>query len=415
MSLSKIATEMRKQPQAIILDVYGVLASRQFEIFSENMIKFYKTHIDEFLSVRSQWRRPKTWKKFRSRCTCYKPSTSTTISVCPRSPDNHEKRDNDSVSAESSDGEEVVLEIIKSVGTIPLEGQLSIIYRTIACLQSSRFLLENEPSVRAFSRTSEALKEYILFGIEHNQEDVMTIFFLHRMQYWGYLKLLLETPVYDDVTSALMKWKSLGISVYVNIARDIIYNQVVVSTTQGSLKGLLAGHLKLNSRGSLSSIALPERFRDPKRVLFITHSPEEAYAAEVAGLEAVLITRKDIDPEWSSRIESEKFSCDLSNRTEGIESCGQEIINLDTEEKKEVEETEDEDKKHEDEIRLTLKEAGVTIKPINSLLVSLQDIQRFQIFSSLLDIYFTDEAGTHTGDSEASVISSQGSEGNSQE
>lgn len=68
------------------------------------------------------------------------------------------------------------------------------------------------------------LKEYILFGIEHNQEDVITILFLHRMQYWAYLKLLLETPVYDDVTSALVKWKRLGILVYVNIARDIIYN-----------------------------------------------------------------------------------------------------------------------------------------------------------------------------------------------
>ena len=189
---------------------------------------------------------------------------------------------------------------------------------------------------------------------------------------------------------------------------------MVVSKTQGSLKGLLAGHLKLNSRGSLSSIALPERFRDPKRVLFITHSPEEAYAAEAAVLEAVFMTRKDIDPEWSSRIESQKFSCDLSNRTEEIESYGQEIINLGTKEKKEMEETEDKDKKHEDEIRLTLKAAGVTIKPMNSLFVSLQDIQKFQVFSNLLEIYFTDEAGTHTGYLEASVISSQGSEGSSQ-
>ena len=120
--------------------------------------------------------------------------------------------------------------------------------------------------------------------------------------WWGFQKNMITTHVYDDVSTALHKWKSEGIAVGVYSSAIVLAQKLLfVKTIRGNLYPLI-DHFFDSSIGEKKN---SESYKtivntigcEARKVTFITDSTDEAKAAIGAGLTAVLIERpgKTID------------------------------------------------------------------------------------------------------------------------
>ena len=240
---------VKSRPSAIILDLKGVIVTKEFEIYSASKKRFYHERISEFLSEESQWKKDNRGSK--------------------------------------------------------TDGQLKNIYRLAQTEQSRRTLKEGEPMFpRKTSQEDRenSLRQYILFCMEKNTSDVATKIFLERLQFWGYRHGYLKTPIYQEVMITLREWKVVKkIPVYLNLSSQVVFEKVTSQTDHGNLRPWFTGHLKLEWKPLISPLEKLQ-IRDPKTVLFVTHSATEANVASTAGLDVVMIVRPDIDPDWKERI-----------------------------------------------------------------------------------------------------------------
>ena len=159
---------LKQRPQLIILDIKGVIATKEFEQYSEKKKKFFHEKINEFVSDPSQWKKSREHR---------------------------------------------------------LDGQLSVIYRMARTFQSRRALKEGEPLLpKDKEEQPEAFMKYVLYCIEKNPKDFATFLFLNKMTYWGYKKEILKTPLYEDVIPALRLWKQGSVPIYLNIGGNNIFD-----------------------------------------------------------------------------------------------------------------------------------------------------------------------------------------------
>lgn len=160
-----------QKPQAIVVDLRGVLANKNFELYSAEKKFFYKLKIRSFVEDESLWERNKqninlkhVWKMAR------------------------------------------------------VEQAARIANKTILAKEP---ILENANDVEDMQ---EGLKNYILFTLEHNPQDRATGLFLEQMQMWGYEQHHLKTPVYPDVLPFFERLKELKIPILLTGASVSVYS-----------------------------------------------------------------------------------------------------------------------------------------------------------------------------------------------
>jgi methionine salvage enolase-phosphatase E1 len=332
----------KNRPNAIILDVEGVVFTKEFEMLSETKKKFYRSKINSFINNPSHWEKSKDG-----------PST---------------------------------------------DGLLKLVYRSARNAQHIRSLKEGEPTLPKHPSRDEmqnALKRYILFCLQNNSMDGPSITFLEMMQYWGYKNSLIKTPVYPDVFSTLREWTSdKKIMTYLNMGSNRNFERLTYQTDKGNLRqfftgkigGRHVGHFKLGWNSDVDPIA-DLGIKDKKSVLFITHSAKEARAALKVGLDVVMIARSDIDPDWKARIQRMQ-----EDNSDDISSTGTGPIMIQTNEGLAPEdmitsECPEFDKKETEGLREIKEETVDSLFTVNSI-ITLQDTKIFPVIESLKDLQF---------------------------
>lgn len=148
---------------------------------------------------------------------------------------------------------------------------------------------------------------HILWRLDHDfSSSALTLFLLHYNE-WAYKKNLFITPVYEETKNVLEHWKSLNIAVYVDVASANFVNMILESTTQGNLIPYFSGHMNLIQFDGQKSIRnfhlLPTMLQlDAADVLFITRFPDDARSATALGINTFLLIREDFHPDFKGLI-----------------------------------------------------------------------------------------------------------------
>ena len=248
------------KPRAVVVDLRGVLANKNFELYSAEKKLFYKTRIRSFVEDDSLWERNKQ------------------------------------------------------------NINLKHVYKMAHVEQASRIanktILKKEPILDNTNETDEmqeGLQRYILFTIDHNPQDRATGLFLESMQIWGYTQDHLKTPVYPDVLPFFKRLKELGIPIILTGASDKTVERIMRSTTSGNLydyfyyekhddpKDNKIGHTQIDYKQSEKAFT-KFNLLENKMTLFITHSSVSANKALNIGISVIIVVREDYDPGWKKRV-----------------------------------------------------------------------------------------------------------------
>lgn len=115
----------------------------------------------------------------------------------------------------------------------------------------------------------------------------------------GYIHGELRGQVYPDVPPALHRWRQLGKRIYIySSGSELAQRLLFESTDYGDLTPLLQGFFdtrvgpKFDPR-SYSEIA-GRVFCNPQQVLYVSDSPKELEAAQLAGMSTLLAIRSDV-------------------------------------------------------------------------------------------------------------------------
>ena len=148
-----------------------------------------------------------------------------------------------------------------------------------------------------------AVIAHILFRIDH-QDFVppLTLFMLHYNE-WAYRKGIYLTPVYREVRSVLESWKRQNIDVYVDAASESFVQMVLTHTTQGNLWSLITRNISLMQFQGANSYRDFSRLQQlvhcqPNEIVVITRFAQDAKQACRDGYEALLLLRDDFEPNW---------------------------------------------------------------------------------------------------------------------
>lgn len=149
---------------------------------------------------------------------------------------------------------------------------------------------------------------HILWRLDNDQNSsALTLFLLHYNE-WAYRKNLFITPVYEEIKTVLEYWKSLNINVYVDVASANFVNMILESTTQGNLIPYFSGHMNLlrldaQQRPVRDFHLLPTMLQlDAADILFFTRFPDDARSAGEIGISTYLLVREDFHPNFKTLI-----------------------------------------------------------------------------------------------------------------
>lgn len=245
-----------ERPRAVILDLRGVIANKNFDLYSTAKKSFYKANLRTFLEDDDMWQKSKTSVNLQH---VYKMARSEQTARI-------------------------------SAKTIPKQEPTLV-----------------APSSDDLEDMQEALRLYITYTLEHNPRDRATGLFLEQMQVWGYHQNLLQTPVYPDVLPFLKNMKETGIFTLMTGASDKTFDMVMKNTTAGDLRsffvaeGTKNGHVQINFSRKDKSFPKFDLLEN-KQSLLITHSHVTANKAYNSNMRVLMIVRPDIDPNWQKRI-----------------------------------------------------------------------------------------------------------------
>lgn len=113
----------------------------------------------------------------------------------------------------------------------------------------------------------------------------------------AYQSGLIKGHVYEDVPTALERWKNEGIELYIYSSGSVSAQKLLFGYSDfGDMLPLLKGHFdtsvgsaKVDSSSYLLIAQLIQQ--DPSDILFLTDIPKEAIAANEAGLQTLILTR----------------------------------------------------------------------------------------------------------------------------
>lgn len=165
---------------------------------------------------------------------------------------------------------------------------------------------------------------HILWRLDHDlNSSALTLFILHYNE-WAYKKNLFITPVYEEIKTVLEYWKSLNINVYVDVASANFVNMILESTTQGNLIPYFSGHMNLlrldaQQKPVRDFHLLPTMLQlDASDILFFTRFPDDARSASEIGINTYLLVREDFHPNFKNLIKKAE-EAKLKREKEGKE------------------------------------------------------------------------------------------------
>lgn len=250
--------QVKSRPSAILLDMEGVIATKESTPFSESRKRFYRTNLENFMTDPALWGEREGGRK----------------------------RDKS--------------ETVHGVAV----GILNVLFRIARSRQQKRGRQEGEPDLEGVSHRSEkksSLMEYFRWNFDHNpnDNDLIACYFT----IWGYHQGLLKTFIYPDVPRNLIKWRNMNIPIYQN--SPIPFSKMLENTDKGNLSHYFKGYFKFD--GIVSNEG-PSKFniKDLTSVLFITHSANSGNLAAELGYRVVLIVRQDFDPNFDIRIKEQQ-------------------------------------------------------------------------------------------------------------
>lgn len=180
--------------------------------------------------------------------------------------------------------------------------------------QDARGCADGQPPIADSRATTiqqmDALVANILWRLNNekqNRSPAIGLFHLH-MSEWGYRKMLLRTPVYEDAPTMLMKWKTAdAIKIYIALGSASLLRNVFSQTSAGDLLPYIDGHMNLMHGQAKDFSRLPELLNEPaSKILFITRLPQDARLASRAEIKSVIVARADFDPHASTLIGQKK-------------------------------------------------------------------------------------------------------------
>lgn len=227
-----------RKPNAIVMDVTGTIATKAFMTYSNESREFLRNHLREYVV--------ECWNKKELR-----------LSI------NFIKNEQDARGC--SDGQPPIADT-----------RFSSQQQIESVIQNIIWRVENE-----------RLKRSPALGLFHLY-----------MSEWGYRKGLLRTPVYDEASATLAKWKTVdNIKVYIALGSANLLRSVFSQTSAGDLLPYIDGHMNLMNGSVKDFSRLPEMLKEPpSRILFITRLPQDARLAGRAEIRSVLVVRPDFDP-----------------------------------------------------------------------------------------------------------------------
>lgn len=244
------------RPRAVVVDLRGVLANKNFELYSSEKKSFYKSKIANFVSDDSLWEKNK---------------------------------------------HNINLKHVYKMARVEQAARIA-----------NKSILKKEPILDNTGETEEmqeALRHYILFTIDHNPQDRATGLFLEQMQIWGYSQRILRTPVYPDVEPFFKRLKELRIPIILTGASDKTFEQIMRSTTSGNLYDYFVidngntGHTQIDFKRNDKAFTKFNELEN-KQTLYVTHSSVNANKALNIGISVIIVVRDDYDPNWKKRVKN---------------------------------------------------------------------------------------------------------------
>lgn len=231
-----------KKPVAVIIDIPGIIARKEFAGYSNESKQFVKNNMARYLTVM-------TTKKQRRK--------------------------------------------------------IKTIFRYMKTLQQTGLAKEGPklPATRVnMDQRNEAIMQWITYRLDNDLIDPATSLFQVYVMEWGYQNHTLKTAIYKEVPDVLLKWNKMNIRIYVANGSANFVNMVLKKTTSGDLTGLITGNINLvsfnqnkydlNFSTAVNCIGIKE-----DKLLFLTRLPADAYAAKTKKVKCVLVVRKDFDPQ----------------------------------------------------------------------------------------------------------------------
>ncbi|RWS04869.1 enolase-phosphatase E1-like protein [Dinothrombium tinctorium] len=151
--------------------------------------------------------------------------------------------------------------------------------------------------------------KHILWKIENDFSSPPVAYFMYHITEWGYKMELLHTPIYDEIPTVFEKWKALNIELYVAVASQNFANMVLSSTNHGNIISYFSGHVDLMAFENNNLVKIFDRLpqmlqKEAKRILFITRFPLDARCALKNKIASVLVIREDFDPLVKKKLET---------------------------------------------------------------------------------------------------------------
>lgn len=320
------------RPRAIILDLRGVIANKDFDLYSTAKKNFYKANLHTFVDDEDMWKKSKTNVNLQH-----------------------------------------VYKMARAEQTARISAKTIAKQEPILVMQSHDDLEDMQ----------ESLRHYIAYNLEHNPRDRATGLFLEQMQIWGYQQKSLLTPVYPDVLPFLKRMKDTGVPVLLTGASDRTFDYVMKNTTSGDLSPYFVtigeldkkqnGHVLINFTRKDRSFGPKFDLLDNKTALLVTHSHVTANKAHACNIPVLMIVRPDIDPNWQKRI-TETGSKVHKTGSEPIIAVADQIgYNSDPPEMHD-----DSESDSDDELKLHTVKSNITA----------DDVKNFTVIKSLTEVLF---------------------------
>ncbi|KAI9307652.1 2,3-diketo-5-methylthio-1-phosphopentane phosphatase [Cunninghamella echinulata] len=153
------------------------------------------------------------------------------------------------------------------------------------------------PSEGSDETIKSAVKQNIQWQMAADRKIGALKAFQGYMWQQGYEEGQLVGVVYDDVITALNKWKDEGKKIYIYSSGSVPAQKLLVGyTKQGDLRKYFSGYfdtsvgLKVETE-SYKNIAKEIGVEDLKTILFVTDNINEIHAADKAGIQVVIADR----------------------------------------------------------------------------------------------------------------------------
>ena len=161
------------------------------------------------------------------------------------------------------------------------------------------------PEGASKEETLASIKKYVEHLLETNKENVPFLKLRFLVWFTGYERDQLKTPVYADVALQIQKWRTQSKILLYALSNGYseANRRFLEKTNQGNLATLIQGYYdttigELTNSCTYNKVlnSISEKSSD---VLFLTHSPDEARAAMIAGIKAIIVATHRTDMEFA--------------------------------------------------------------------------------------------------------------------